>query len=365
MHRFLLKIAGLQTYACALAVVQFFNGVRTDEAKYLLNIPYPHPPLARWLFSVFDGFAWQEIGARMLCATLMVQAVWLVWDMGRALRPAARLSLCILWLGSAAFVLQAGTVMMAPLTALQALTFLWLLSRPRDALPHAAVIGLLWLTTVFTALQGVLLAPLVIAVLRLRGTPWRQRLWYVGAPLALVALYALGNPLVLASVLIQSGKDAADSLLMRGLGLTHILLIAGSATGTVAGIAGLLLKRHAFILASFLLVAAYVFVGRHDYYAILFLPFLITGCKHLFRRMPVLAIPVAIGGVLCTGLFFAHVPLLRSRSVARDLLRQAGPGLILIDGPMGHEWQYEARRDQEIRRFRDDLAPGATVIQTR
>jgi len=47
--RKLIAAVALQIYALLLAGVQLLGGVRTDEAKYLLNIPYPHPPLARFL----------------------------------------------------------------------------------------------------------------------------------------------------------------------------------------------------------------------------------------------------------------------------------------------------------------------------
>lgn len=361
--RRLISIVGLQIYACTLAFVQLQNGVRTDEAKYLLNIPYPHPPLARWLLGFFDGWQWQEHAARIVFATIMVQAVWLVWDMGRALRLPARLSLAVLWLGSAAFILQAGTVMMAPLTALQALLFLWMLSLPKERMPSTSTIGFLWLATLFTALQGVLLAPLVIAALRMRGTLWKQCAWYVGVPLVLVALYALGNPLVMANVLIQAGKDAGSTFIERGAGLLWILTLAGSGVGAIAGIAGLFIKKHWWILASFALFALYVFVGRFDYYAMIFLPFFITGAKHLYRRMPMLAVPTTVFSLVCTLLILMnHAPLLVVRSPARDTLKQLGSETILLKGFFGHEWQYEAGPGQVVRLYSVQLAPQADVI---
>lgn len=353
----------LECYALLLAVVQEHNGVRTDEAKYLLNIPYPHPPLARWFFSLFDGFAWQEFFVRAFVATLMVQAAWIVWDMARSLNRSGKIASCVLWLCSAAFVLQAGTVMMAPFTALQALVFLWILSLPKERLPGMPAMGFLWLATLFTALQGVLLAPLVFAALRLRGASWKQVALYFCAPLALVGLYAFGNPLIAASMLIQSGKDAGDPMAVRAAGLLWILVLAGSGVGTLVGVLGLALKKHAWIGASFLLVLAYVFVGRFEYYAILFLPFFVTGTKHLLRRMPRVAVPMAAGIVLCTVVILASwTPLLTPRSVARETLVRAGTGTILIRGSMGHEWQYEASPGQDIRPYATALAPDARAV---
>ena len=74
----LITVAGLEVYALALAFLQAMSGVRTDEAKYLLNIPYPHPPAARFVLGLTDGWAYQEIFWRIVFATLLVQAVFLV-----------------------------------------------------------------------------------------------------------------------------------------------------------------------------------------------------------------------------------------------------------------------------------------------
>lgn len=353
----------LECYALLLAAVQEHNGVRTDEAKYLLDIPYPHPPLARWLFSLFDGFAWQEFFVRALMATLMVQAVWIAWDMARSLRRSGKIAVAVLWLCSAAFVLQAGTVMMAPLTALQALIFLWVLSLPKERLPGMPAIGFLWLATLFTALQGVLLAPLAFAALRLRGASRKQVALYLVAPLALVGLYALGNPLVAASLLLQSGKDAGQSFADRASGLGWILVLAGSGVGTLVGAAGLARKRHPWILVSFALFAAYVFLGRFEYYAVLFLPFYVTGAKHLLRRFPRVAVPMAVGIVACTAAILAlYVPLLLPRGPAREVLSRAGDGVVLVRGSMGHDWQYEASAGQDVRPYAPALEPEASAI---
>ncbi len=345
--RRLIVFIGLELYALALALVQLQNGVRTDEAKYLLNIPYPHPPFARWFLSLFDGFAWQEVGARILFATLMVQAVWLVWDMGRYLSKTGRLAVAVLWLGSAAFILQTGTIMMAPLTALQALVLLWILSLPKERLPGAVTIAFLWLLTLFTALQGILLAPLAVAALRLKGESWGRVCWYIGAPIVLVGVYVLTNPLIPASALLLS--DAGRTLGDRMSETLWMLLVAGSGIGTIVGIIGLILKKHWFILASFLLVVLYVFMGGHDYYAILFLPFFVTGTKHLLRRVPRLATAMILLLLACTALVLTyHESPFAQRTPAREVLEHLGPGTILLKGSMGHEWQYEALPGQDI-----------------
>lgn len=361
--RRLKTVLWLECYALVLAVVQEFNGVRTDEAKYLLDIPYPHPPLARWLFSLLDGFAWQEFFVRAFMATLMVQAVWIAWDMARSLRTSGKIAVAVLWLCSAAFVLQAGTVMMAPLTALQALVFLWMLSLPRERLPGMPAMGFLWLATLFTALQGVLLAPLVFAALRLRGASWQRVALYLVVPLALVGLYALGNPLVAASVLLQSGKDAGQSFADRALGLGWILVLAGSGVGTLIGIVGLVRKRHPWILFSFVLIATYVFLGRHEYYAVLFLPFFVTGTKHLLRPYPRVAVPMAVGLVACTVAVLARVPLVTrhpAEAAFAFILEKVPPGITVLRGDFGHEWQYEFTSGHRVMRDTGTLPAGVT-----
>lgn len=349
-------VIGLEAYALFLAGVQFLNGVRTDEAKYLLDIPYPHPPLARGMLGFFDGMPFNEGFFRILFATLIVQAVWIVWEMGRSLSILSRISLCVVWLLSGAIMFQGGTVMMAMLTAFEALLFLWLLSLPGERLPQPVTIGFLWLVTLFTALQGVLLAPLILGLFLRRKSTYMQMMLYGVVPIVLLVLYTLGNPFIPASVLLHSGKDSTDTLLTRALGLLWILALAGSGVGSVVGIVGLALKRKWFILASFILIVLYVFVGRYDYYAILFLPFFITGCKHLFRREERLAIPTAIGVILGTAILLFSIPLRTPRSPARDALNAAPNGLILVNGPMGHEWQYEAEKGQIVRRYTQELA---------
>lgn len=362
--RKLIAAVGLQSYALMLAFAQLHNGVRTDEAKYLLNIPYPHPPLARWLLGHFDGWQWQEHFARILFASLMVHAVWLVWDMGRSLRPAGRVSLCVLWLASAAFVVQTGTVMMAPLTALQALLFLWMLSLPTHRIPSVATIAFLWLVALFTALQGVLLLPLVVALLRLKGVRVSVAVWCILAPIAVVGLYSLGNPLLMASLTLQANKDGGSTVMERAQGLAWILTIAGSGIGSIIGILGLLSQRRWASLASFCLFALYVFIGRFDYYAILFLPFFVAGAAYVYRRVPLAAVLLSILQLACTALILTHhVPLLTQRSPARHTLNQLpAPVNILLKGSFGHEWQYEAAPGQRLGPYSAQAASMADVV---
>src|SRR3989338_3989707 len=111
-------VIGLQIVAFLLAWLQFLTGMRTDEAKYLLNIPYPHPPLIRSVLGWTDGFVYQEIFWRVIFATLIIQAVWLVWDMGRSFGRPSRILLALAWLLSSGVILQGGSLFIGPLSAL-------------------------------------------------------------------------------------------------------------------------------------------------------------------------------------------------------------------------------------------------------
>ena len=60
-------ILPLQAWAILLAFVQTLGGgVRTDEAKYLLNIPYPQPPLARWILGWTEALPLMKEGAKWM-----------------------------------------------------------------------------------------------------------------------------------------------------------------------------------------------------------------------------------------------------------------------------------------------------------
>ncbi len=351
MRRRFAAIAGLELYALLLTLPHLRAGVTTDEAAYLLNIPSPHPPLARSLFGLLDGWAGQEIFWRIALATLLVQAVWLLLASARDLRRSSRIALALAWLTSAAVVLQAGTVTMAPLTALQGMLFVWLHDRRRtqeEAPQGVGGIGLLWLASLCTAYQAVLFAPVVWGCMgrtqhRTRG---RVRLVVFLIPLVLLALYTLTNPLVPASMIAQGTMAEAETLVDRLRGTGWILLLAGSGMLSVTGVIGLLLARRWMPLLSFLLIASSVFLVPSDSSAILFLPLLIVGTADLLRRLPSLAWPIGVLTPLCTVALLWSVPaLLPQRGVdppvvLRILAAPAGAGDLLIAGSFGHRWQY-------------------------
>jgi hypothetical protein len=355
----LITIVGVQLYALLLAVFQWHIGVRTDEAKYLLDIPYPHPPLARWILSLLDGWQYQEIFWRVVFATLAVQSVWLVLDLVRTARPSVRLAVSLCWLLSAAIIMQAGTIMMAVLTALQALVFVWLFLRDREPVGRSHLIALFWLGSLFTAYQAVLFAPLMWAILGRAKTSVLKRAVLIGLPLVLLGLYTLSNPLAAASLVSHAGD--APSLHDRLNGLLVLWAVGGGLTLSAIGTAGLLKKPTIGLTLSFALVSAYVFLSPADYYAILFTPFLVGGAVLLFRYAPPVAVPVAwlmpVGAVLSLSL--ASIPPASTARAVYDMLG-AHNGTVLMSGSFGHEWQYETT--QPVLRYSADRLPSAGVV---
>ena len=357
MRRVLL-ILGLEAYAALLAFLQALGGVRTDEAKYLLNIPYPHPPAVRWLLSQLDALPFQEMLVRILFATLMVQAVWMLWDMANDLPRPKKFLLAGLWLFSGGVLLQAGTVMMAPLTALEALVFLWML---RKKIPSLWV-AFFWLFSLFTAYQAVLFFPLVFVCLR-QYCSLRRSMYYLLVPVALLVLYTLTNPLILSSVVTHSNRDLHSSLLGRLLATGRLWAVGGSVILSMLGTWGIVRSRRWELVASLFLVVAYIAFSRYDYYAVLFLPLLIGGVLVwpkllVFPRVtPVLT---AIIGFHLAFTLFAHQPLSSARTTVHLLEGMNMQGILLIEGSFGHEWQYES--PWEIRRFSEHLLEDAGVV---
>ncbi len=358
----LMVLIGLEAYAMLLAWLQ--GGVRTDEAKYLLDIPYPHPPLARWFLSLFDGFDWQAGAARFFFASLVVQAVWIVWRMGKGIPRLNRIVLCGSWLFSWGVVSQAGAVMMAPLTALQGLLFLWLFVRDEEATPFAGIIALFWMASLFTAYQAALFFPVVLAVFWKMKLPAWQRLAFFLVPIILLCLYTLTNPFALASMLNLAGKDGAVPIFLRLHSVLWLWFVSGSVALSIAGTAGLLRFPRRPVLASFFLTCAYIFAGFHGYYGIILVPFFVVGLADILRAWPRLAAPFAVCFLVgaCV-LLFSNVRL-PSRSVADATIEvieaRARQGDVLIQGSFGHEWQYES--EYPILKYGEWLLPNAQAV---
>lgn len=354
-------VLGLEAYAVALASLQSLGGVRTDEAKYLLDIPYPHPPLARWLFSLTESVPFQEWFWRIVLATLVVQAVWLVWSMCDTMKRGNRIAICALWVCSASVLLQAGTVMMAPLTALQGLLFIWLWQKPRHTASWAA---LLWLCTLFTAYQGFLYLPLLLAILRRSKLSWVMCAFIVGVPMALAALYALGNPLSLASF-VNAGTDNSGKTFIDIFGeFIGAWAVGGSLVMVFSGTWGMVRAKAWPLIATIVLLSAYNFASVHDYYAILFTPLLVAGTALLVRRYPPIVWPVLIMCVIGSSALFLEfhpvVQMSNSRRVMQTMNPKPDGGFVLINGSFGHEWQYESTAP--VRRFAPELLGQAQSI---
>lgn len=353
----------LELYALILASMRFLGGVHTDEAKYLLNIPYPHPPLARFMLHLTDGWPGQEFFWRLVFATLLVQAVWLLLTLSADLRSKARTALAVSWLACSALLLQAGSIMMAPLTALQALLFVFLLLRTDDERNDAGVIGLLWLTSLFTAYQIVLFFPIVWVLLRRTTSTRRVQIACFVLPILTVGVYTLSNPLALASVLIH-GDSVPVSLATKVWELAFVWFLGGSFVLSIAGVYGILRNRMWPLFLSFLLVAAYVFLARFSYYAILFLPLSIGGFVMLLRRRQVSPNIVASGVVACSLILLVLMFPLPAPSPARRVMHtiqaQNLSGTLLINGAFGHEWQYEST--QPILRYKFTLLPLSSAV---
>ncbi len=353
----------LELYAALLAFLQLLHGVRTDEAKYLLNIPYPHPPLARFILHLNDSWPFQEFFWRFIFASLCVQAVWLVLKLAHDLKPKARLALAILWFGNSAIIFQAGSIMMAPLTALEAWVFLYLLLRDDDAHDNAGFVGLFWLASLFTAYQAVLFAPIVWVLLRRSRASLVWQILYFCIPLALLCLYTLTNPLTIASMLIHADHSSISAL-SKVKEFLDVWFLGGSIVLSIVGLYGIIRNKQWAILCSFIPVAAYISLARFDYYAILFLPLSMAGVVAIFRKRQLPPLSIAAGVIACSILLFIHALPLNTSDPAREVMRtinaQHLSGPILINGYFGHEWEYES--GLPILRYNRSLLPNAAAV---
>ncbi|OGJ69096.1 hypothetical protein A3J34_03690 [Candidatus Peribacteria bacterium RIFCSPLOWO2_02_FULL_51_10] len=342
------NIVLLELYALLLVLLVMPGGVKTDEAKYLLSIPYPHPPVIRQILSAMKSFPYQEFLARLIFSSIVVQSVWFIRDLGVVLSRPRRAALVSGWLFSAAVILQSGTVMLTTLTAVFGLIFLWLAMTPSEPDQSTSpFIGLLWLFGLFSAFQTVLYFPLVWSAQVSARASRTKALIYVGVPILLLGLYSLTNPLVPASILKLSGQDSALPASLRFQNAGWIWLIAGSGVGSLIGSWGLIIGGRRDLQLSALVLGVYFFISSAQYYAILFTPLLIGGVFILLRQrkiFPALFISLqAVTAVILTVLFLPPFQVSDARKVMEKLRARGSAGLILIDGVFGHEWQYESR----------------------
>ncbi len=360
MQRRSIAILGIQAYAFILALVQQLGGVRTDEAKYLLNIPYPHPPLMRSVLNFTEWLPLQDLLWRLVFAFLLVNAVWMVWDLGKKLEEKQRFLLCTMWLLSAAVVLQAGTIMMAPLTAIQGFVFLWLLLTDKPLDKYVGLIALLWFVSLFTAYQAVLFLPIVVAVFWKLKMKKRKRIIYLVSPLILLVAYTFINPLVLESMFNAGTQNNSLSVAQAGEAVVRMWIVGGSIVLSALGTIGIIRSRNVPLLLSIILVAAYIFVSYRNYYAILFTPLFIGGviCRPTMLKQTAGMLSVSI---FATAMIVAAVPFSTTPSSANaimeEIAKHEGEGPVLISGNFGHQWQYAS--NIPVRRYRRSLLPDA------
>ncbi len=372
------SIIGLEFYALLLAWAQSLGGVRTDEAKTLLNIPYPHPPLLRWIVSQTEALPFQEMLWRVLLASIVVQAVWLVWDMGRDLPRGVRIAAAASWLLSAAVIQQAGSITTAPVTAIWGLVFCWFLCRSelveeryvgtnvsmlRRAQHDTFIIAFLWLLSLFTAYQAVLYLPIVVAALRRRQVSWDHVAFLVCSPLFLVGLYALSNPLSLDRFVDAGTLNVGKTLFQKLSDVGRTAMVGGSIVGVVMGLWGIMRKRAWPLALSILLVAAFIFLSLRSYYAVFFAPLFTGGVLLLLREHRACWKQIGIAYLLALFFLRPFPPEMApspARLVMQRLMREGIEGVVLISGSFGHEWQYESRLP--IRKYRPELLKGAGAV---
>jgi hypothetical protein len=347
----------LEAYAFLLALLQMPGGVRTDEAKYLLSIPYPHPPLARFFMSMTSALPGHEFLWRFIIATIVVQAVWLLVDLGEVLTPRRRMLLAGVWLFSSAVVIQGGTIVLAVLTAVYGLLFLWLALHPKPVLTPATI-GCLWLASLFTAYQSILFAPLVLSTLLHKHVSKRRIAMVFVVPIVLLAMYTLINPHALLSMVQVSGQDSTMQLIDRLSRIGWVWVLAGSGIVSLVGTVGILTSSRYDLVAAFGLVLGYIVLTSQHYYAILLTPLLAGGIYLLLCKRRLAPTFFFILMVPCTLLVAWKERPAMEPTLARPVIQQlASQGLLadvlLIDGPFGHEWQYES--PVPVRRFSQEL----------
>lgn len=360
MRRSVISIViGLEVFALVLVYLQLTGGVRTDEAKYLLSIPYPHPPLLRAMMASTSAIPGHLILWRFIFASATVQASWLVYHLGAVLQRDRRIALILAWLCSAPVILQGGSVMLIVPTALFGLV---LVHRYFDQCEHspfsAPVIALGWLFALFSAYQTVLFAPLIVALLLRTNISRTRVVAYFFVPLFLLGVYSLSNPLALASMFAVSTQDAVMPLIDRTMNIVFVWLLAGGAL-TFFGLQGVVTGGRRAILVTTLLILVYIALSAQQYYALLLTPLLIGGLFQLFchrkLRPHVFLLLHAFSTVLLLWYGLPQMFTPSRDSAVIEFLNERGLNApVLIDGYFGHQWQYYS--PVPVRRYSQTLA---------
>ena len=402
MKRFTQIIAVLlEIYALVLAHLQGLGGLRTDEAKYLLSIPYPHPPFMRSILSFTEILPFQEWLWRAIFATVLIQSVWLVWSMAKRLPYAERFAVAVTWVFSASMLTQAGTIMMATVTGFQGLLFVWLMYRgeqkasdfasfvPRffkrtwklavstwkffrgkqdheKAEWYAFWVGILWFASLFTAYQIVLFLPIIIAVFAGLPVSRNKRIFYFLAPVVALVVYTVGSPLIIASFAIQGSKDMSASVLMRFVHMGWLWVLAGSGFGAVLGVWGILRSKSWALILTFILMSLAMCMAWQQYYGILFSPLLVAGLLHFFHYNKLKSFPYSPLVVFATAVLVGIVPPWTTTAVSREVVNTVEQhatqsGALVIYGFFGHDWQYESLH-RSVRRYTPQEFKNASAL---
>jgi len=359
-HPILTAVLFLEILALMLTFLQFSGGLVSDEAKYLLSIPYPHPPFVRSVLGWTAFMPMHEFFWRFVCASLVLQCVWFVWDLGDVLTRPRRLALAASWLLSAAVILQSGMIVMATGAALSGLVFLWWTLHPTPP-KKPALLGCLWLAALFTAYQSAVFVPLVFSAL-LRSEKSKLKVFlYLCTPILLLCLYSLTNPYALTIMFHVPGEEMVIPPLARFFNITWVWIVAGSGLLSLIGTIGILSSVRLDLVAAFGMLLGFVILTTRYYDAILFTPLFIGGlfllfCKRRLRPGIFIAAQVVSAAVV---IFFSFPTLQETpaRAEMRALSTYQVSGNLLINGFFGHDWQYES--PLPVRKFSQELSAAA------
>jgi hypothetical protein len=355
MRKKFIAIVLLEVIACLAVYIHLKAGVLTDEAKYLLSIPYPHPPVVREMMAWTKGWEWQEWFWRLVFASVMIQSIWLFASaqivQEKKLMPI--IALCFLF--SPAIFLQSGTIMLVvPAAAFGMLMICTLLHPSKTTKIPTILFGILWLVALLSVYHSILFAPLVWSAMQAsQGTVREKKICFYG-PILLLILYSLSHPLALASMIGVTKTHTSLSLIARGWDIADTIL-RGSGLLTLTGIIGAIVEKNRPLLLSLFATLALICLSPQNYYVILLVPSLLAGTLFLLQREKIsssnprihsganilLALHIPLSILIITQNFPSQAP-----SVARETIawlstnQQMTDAPILIDGPFGHEWQY-------------------------
>jgi hypothetical protein len=299
---------------------------------------------------------------------------------------------------------QAGTIMMATVTAFQGLLFVWLMYRGEAQGPSAKYqvpkffrhawnlalgtwnffrgqqdheksewyafwVGILWFASLFTAYQIVLFLPIVIAVFAGLPVSRNKRIFYFVAPVIALVLYTVGSPLIIASFAIQGSKDASASVLMRLVHMGWLWVLAGSIFGAILGVWGILRSKSWALILTFILMSLAMCMAWQQYYGILFSPLLVAGLLHFFHHQKLKSFPYSPLIVFATAVIVGITPPWTTTAVSREVVSDVEQhatqsGALMIYGFFGHDWQYESTHRPVRRYIPQEFAHASALVCT-